>query len=412
MLITPIVNVEDSLVPFESLQKNGYYKVGDKVFQSKLCALQHASRYHESVSWHFNEDAFAGINWRQRLNTDIRHLYRMRAQQLRDKYDYLVLSWSGGGDSTTALRAFLDNNIRLDEIIIFWPQSLTKGKFVASWNLQSENFLSEWELSIQPQLNELRQKHPDIKVTLIEDISQESLSQPRDWGTVITKTEKHNFVTIARQQALDRFIDQRSQQHSNIATIFGVSGPRVAIYDDWLTCQFSDIDCGIMAITDITAGGYLRNVEFFYWTPDLPELMREQVHMILDHINAYPETRKLIPKLEMQPNGVLRHKRTAGDFVETWRQLRREILYPDYPRGLLQVHKPKESYNGLSFYDWFFRHSEAHSYLDPWRGALRSHLSVIDPKFTGNNNWSNAPYDKFVSRPYVVGRLKPLSDQL
>lgn len=411
--MTSIVKVEDSFVPFELLQKNGYFKVGTKIFQSKICALQHASRYNESVTWHFNEDVFTKINWRQRLNIDIRHLYRMRAQQLRDQYDYLVLAWSGGGDSTTVLKAFLDNGIRLDEVIIFWPRSLTKGKIAPAWSTQCENFLSEWEFSIQPQLDDLQQRYPDLTITVLDDINPETLAQSKNynWETEITKTGKYNFVTITRQQVLNKFIEQRSRQFSNIATIFGISPPQVAIHDDWLVCSFTDTMCEVY-LTDITAGHDVRNVEFFFWTRDMPELMREQVHMILDYINAYPATRKLIPCLEMQSDGSMRNKWTAQEFSESWRRLRREILYPDYPKNLLQVDKPKECYTTLSWYDWFFKHPESHSYLDSWRGTLRSHLNAINLEFANSslNSGNGNPNKSFISRPYVVGKVKPCPD--
>jgi len=45
-------------------------------------------------------------------------LYALRARQLREKYDYLVLYFSGGADSTNILKTFIDNNIFLDEIVM------------------------------------------------------------------------------------------------------------------------------------------------------------------------------------------------------------------------------------------------------------------------------------------------------
>ena len=39
------------------------------------------------------------------------------AQQLREKYDYIVLAYSGGADSCNVLNSFLDNGIPIDDII-------------------------------------------------------------------------------------------------------------------------------------------------------------------------------------------------------------------------------------------------------------------------------------------------------
>ena len=43
--------------------------------------------------------------------------YRRRAQQIRDKYDYVVLLYSGGPDSNNILHAFVHNGIKIDEIV-------------------------------------------------------------------------------------------------------------------------------------------------------------------------------------------------------------------------------------------------------------------------------------------------------
>ena len=51
----------------------------------------------------------------------IEELRKQRAQQLRDKYDYLVLYYSGGSDSQTVMNSFVNNNIDLDQIVISVP---------------------------------------------------------------------------------------------------------------------------------------------------------------------------------------------------------------------------------------------------------------------------------------------------
>lgn len=93
----------------------GYYQVGDFKTYSKVEAI---GRHHDKnihPEWHFNDSIFSSHDWQQEPQTPLTELYRQRAQQIRDKYDYLVLFYSGGADSQNILDTFVNNDIQLDE---------------------------------------------------------------------------------------------------------------------------------------------------------------------------------------------------------------------------------------------------------------------------------------------------------
>src|SRR6056300_1489846 len=101
------------------LQKNfkskfGYYQVGDNFFTHKVQAVLHASEVKQPVFWNYHNEIWASVNWQDKFFTSLEEIYKKRAQQLRERYDYLVLSFSGGSDSYTVLSSFLKNNIHLD----------------------------------------------------------------------------------------------------------------------------------------------------------------------------------------------------------------------------------------------------------------------------------------------------------
>jgi len=68
----------------------------------------------EYIQENFNYDKF---DWSKEPIESFQELCKLRAQQLRDSYDYIILYHSGGSDSTTVLNSFLRNKIPLDEII-------------------------------------------------------------------------------------------------------------------------------------------------------------------------------------------------------------------------------------------------------------------------------------------------------
>jgi hypothetical protein len=106
--------VADTAASLSFFAKNGYYQVGQRAFNHKVYAMQEATRTGQDVSWNFNRSIYDKVNWMQTNGRTLDDLYRDRAWQLRQKYKWLCLAWSGGGDSTTVLHSFLLNNIHLD----------------------------------------------------------------------------------------------------------------------------------------------------------------------------------------------------------------------------------------------------------------------------------------------------------
>jgi hypothetical protein len=69
----------------------GCYRVGDLKFYSKLEAIEMHTRTGIHPHWDFNEAAFSSYDWTTEPEENLLELYRQRAQQLRNKYDYIVL---------------------------------------------------------------------------------------------------------------------------------------------------------------------------------------------------------------------------------------------------------------------------------------------------------------------------------
>ena len=96
--------------------KRGYYKVGNQKFYSKAQAILYDQQNHKGIDFIFNDEDFLSADWKNEPQESLDEIYKQRAQQLREKYDYLVLSYSSGVDSTNILHSFLYNNIHLDEV--------------------------------------------------------------------------------------------------------------------------------------------------------------------------------------------------------------------------------------------------------------------------------------------------------
>ena len=85
---------------------NIYHDVVDAVRSGKQCWF------------YFNDDVLSKVDWKIEPTESLSELYRIRAQQIRDEYPYLILCYSGGTDSTAVLETFYYNNIHIDEILM------------------------------------------------------------------------------------------------------------------------------------------------------------------------------------------------------------------------------------------------------------------------------------------------------
>ena len=92
------------------------------MFFNKIECLQYASKIKNyKVSYHLFDSAYEALDWTAEPKSSLDELYKLRAWQIRDKYKYVVLAFSGGADSSNVLDTFIENNIPLDEIVTYYP---------------------------------------------------------------------------------------------------------------------------------------------------------------------------------------------------------------------------------------------------------------------------------------------------
>lgn len=98
-------------------------------------------------------DSYMSSDWTKEPIESFEELKKRRAEQLREKYSYLVLYFSGGADSTTMVNAFLKNNIHVDEIVTAGFVDVGKPNLDGRW---AQHYLFE---------NGFKGKHTFIELT-------------------------------------------------------------------------------------------------------------------------------------------------------------------------------------------------------------------------------------------------------
>jgi len=313
-----------------NIDRLGYYQVGWKKFHHKTLALIEHTKTKQPLEWIFNDTVYGAIDWSVHITESLDELYKKRAQQLRNNYDYLALYFSGGADSSNMLRAFVNNGIFVDEIVMQSPEPV-KHTFNTE-DTSDANVYSEIPYSAVPILNELTNSiHPNT-VIRYQDTSQGliELLNHDDWF------EQHPFgVTLAlnplaRQHSAftDAHILKLCDTGKRIAQLIGTDKP-LLMYDgtDYYS-YFLDVTALHAPPIDLTKreiSDKAYYTEFFYWTPDMPEIAVKQAQQVKQHCELDLRIRTSVCDINTH--------------IGELRAVLHPIIYPSSPEVPFQVSK-------------------------------------------------------------------------
>jgi hypothetical protein len=313
-----------------SKDKLGYYLVGWKKFHNKTLALMESKKTGYDVKWNFNEDVYGKINWTEPIETPLMEIYKKRAHQLRNKYDYLVLYYSGGADSTMALHAFVDNNILVDELIMHLPEPVKST--LNDTDYSNLNYYSEVEYAATAHLKKIKNSlDPRTKITY-QDFNRTGIEllKKEDWIETSPLNLSVSISGILRQitQEYDFHNLKLQESKKSICYILGVDKPLVYFDGTDYFCYFMDTGA-YHYISPVDFNNSTDNcaTEFFYWTPDMPEIVVKQAQEIkkLGESNTWAKY--------MLSQSLVKH-------ISEYRPVLHPVIYPNYVCEQFQTEKP------------------------------------------------------------------------
>ena len=232
---------------------NAYWEYAGTRYKHKFQAIQASSNDVNSISFHlFDDPSFETYDWSIEPVESLKSLMKVRALQLRDTYPYLKLWFSGGADSTSVLNIFLDNNIFIDEIVVY--------RF-------GDDNLSNFEIDTYtlPYLKQIQNSIPNTKIT-IYNFNEEYYDQYLSDKWFFTKnalSPRHFHIPKIKGK--------------NFCHIFCSLDPEIEVDNDRYYTTFWDT-------TGADELASYRNVELFYTTPSLPKLHAKQVYLLKKHL--------------------------------------------------------------------------------------------------------------------------------
>lgn len=309
----------------------GYYTCEGIEFETKLKAMIHANPRKLPIQWHFNDSAFGLYDWTVEPSLSLDSLYDLRAKQIREQYDYVILSYSGGSDSNNILESFIRQGLIIDEIITTWALDASSSFIIQDQNVKDcWNNNAEFHLHTKHRLDYIKQQCPKTKITVLDSSNTiiDSLLDGSNADWVHGKNDVFN-VTGAFQYNLLYFSEVRKQfdRLGRVAYVIGVDKPRLIVRDNKMYLYFVDKSSSITPIKESIVEYSNITPVLFYWSPESCDLLCKQAHTVYKYVKANHYAKAIwestdITTIRVVQEGILRNI-IYSTWNDTWFQVKK-----------------------------------------------------------------------------------------
>lgn len=407
--------------------ETGHYEVNGVKFASKLAAILEAQKTQADIKWVFYDDILSRLNWLEEPQMSIDTLYMLRAKQIRESYDYVVVYCSGGADSNNVIRTFMNNGIKVDEVVAMAPLS---GLNNWDWNDKDTspyNTISETKYAQFPILQEIADKDPSIKISIL-DTFEDMISVKTDEWIYNTDIEYVSPVT-KNHGKLDKLthIKELAESGKRIAAVWGIDKPVISI-DTEGNLSFIIADIGTTSRVQHPFDVEYPNVDrvFFYWAHEMPEIMVKQAHIVAREMMTREYNFIYKAVVDIARN---RSKQQSSVTIETvldslipysanWtppdhvknspRSIFQRgivpIIYPTtYTKNLFQCEKFEVSQSFfVEHQSWFYKLHKNHINMDLITSDFKQFYKSISPKYL---NKAGTGFEMYMKK-YSIGNVR------
>jgi hypothetical protein len=348
------------------VQQHGFWLVDDEIVFSKVKSILLAQQKNTSdIRYYYHDHVYSSVDWKVEPTQSLQQLYAERAKQLREKYDYIVLLYSGGSDSSNALKTFLNNNIKLDEVACWYT----------SYDEQNNPTNLEIIHAASGMLEKLHNEH-DILVTKIDERPYfESINIKSDeW---ILSAEPN--LTTAQLNKLKLLYGNKNWSNladsgKSIGLIVGLEKPRIYYENGKWMAGFIDVVNAWNFEHWHTNRSHIT-LEPFYISPNFPSITVKQSHLVKNYIN-----------LTYSKEFIQKNFTNDGNYnQELYFKIVRNVVYPYWDDTTFSIGKDKPLLKEKYRWVWGNENDVSKNYL---AGLKWLSDNVDDYFFNGENIFS------------------------
>jgi hypothetical protein len=251
-----------------------FYAEDGTKFNSKIKAIEYGQKTGQEINFYFYDAVYSKVDWKKELKEDLSYYYKQQALRLREKYDYLILAYSGGYDSTNILETFVSNNIKLDKIVVVGAFSKD-----SAWGVD-ENHNAEIYHNALPYLEQLGLMEITEVIDYTKYVNNEKFKElsiynfGKNWAYEIG-----SFFSVHTWfwRDAEKIITPEKHLNEKTAFILGADKPLIDCVDSEALFYFTD-----SAITQYgNSRGYANTERIaFYWDPEYTDLLIKQIQVL------------------------------------------------------------------------------------------------------------------------------------
>jgi len=270
-----------------NIEDFGWYEVGNRRYYNKIHALYDHIQNRLPIHWNVNDDVYAQYQWNQEPTQSLEELYAARARDLRERYDYLVLHFSGGSDSCNILETFIRNRIDLDEIITRGSYSHSTG---STGVVAATDIYSECLTQAAPLAQWAKDTHfPHMKVSVVEtsSIILDYYQQNHAWAEMGGNGLTPGMCIKSNIDLIDPYWQKLADRGLKVTHIYGVDKPKIYRHKQNFYTRWQDSLLGEFNSARTINSDHPQYIECFYWGTRAVPLQIKQLHVLKNHIKQH-----------------------------------------------------------------------------------------------------------------------------
>lgn len=353
-----------------SPERFGHWVVAGKKYSNKLRAVIDSVKIGHWIHWDFNEDKFALYDWTKEPVPTLQALYDQRARQIRERYDFVVLEFSGGADSWNMLYAFCRQGLKVDLVIHKYVERAVKGPEDRS----GENQWAEGKFQAWGSFNRMLELNPNMKWATW-DIERSMFD---GWQAGPVDILLHNNL---HPGAINKVPDRTNINPFNIpdlpstAYVTGVDKPIIELRDDgWYFTFYDNVVLVRGAIERAQLGVGWHDI-LFYWDPDCVEMLIKQAHTVMNFFRKNPVYLNLL--------------KTAGPRGWNYKNFIIRLIYPNYDFSW-QSEKPQGTF-AMTHENFLIQHSD-NAASKNWHETLNQYSNLV------SDLTKNTKFEQYVNK--------------
>ena len=349
-----------------------YYKVNDIKFKYFTDAINHKRKLNNAqfeIEWEFNfENELKANDWNIEPHETLDQLYFKRAKELREKYDYIILYYSGGSDSHNVLMSFYNQGLHIDEIqtsIIGIANRYLTFDIDDPKSISAQNFEAEYELNVINKLKFIKTHMPKTKISIFDSskfitktISTLDENNADSWINIWSGSghiSQHLKINIFYSIENKRLFENKTK----ICILTGADKPKIEYNEDgFLYFRFNDASFNWMNPTAIKESDQYKRIYFeaFYWNKSTIRMLTKQLYTVKSFLSKNPNYIKYwgSPKSSLDPLYAIKFSNNIRNIQEP---ILRKILYTTWDNGF-QTNKSFKSFYGGQYDTWFMKFIE------------------------------------------------------